>query len=182
MSRAERGIRYGLVTVLLVGLRRRDLPANANAFGGLLASYLPAVFERRYDVAFRPWQRVYIASATLTHAIGMLGPYDDVWWWDHLTHTHSASIVAGIVHTHARHRGRDPRTRVIAAITVLGILWEAAEYTIHRVARLLGIEPILVPYGKRDTLMDLYCNFLGATLVLLFGDRLLQNVTPTSTS
>lgn len=178
MTRAKRGIRYGLVAVLLVGLRRRDIPTIANAFGGLLASYLPAVVERRYGVTFRPWQRLYIASATLTHAIGMLGPYDDVWWWDHLTHTHSASIIAGIIYTHARHRGRDPQTRVIAVVTVLGVLWEVAEYTIHRVARLLGVEPVLVPYGRRDTLLDLCFNLLGASLVLVFGDRLLQNVTP----
>ena len=174
----ERSIRYGLVAVLLVGLRRRDLPAVVNALGGLLASALPSVIEHWYDVEFEPWQRLYTSSATLTHAVGMLGPYEDVWWWDHVTHAHSSSIFASIVYTHARHRDRDPAPRVVAAVTVVGVLWEAAEYVIHRGARLVGLEPILVPYGKRDMLLDLCFNLLGATLVLAFGDRLLRNFTP----
>ena len=36
---------------------------------------------------------------------------------------------------------------------------------------------MLVYYGPRDTLKDLLFNFLGAFLVLVFGDRLLRNFT-----
>lgn len=178
---AERGIRVGLIAVLVAGVRRRNLGAIANAFGGLLASYFPAAIERRYDVSFQPWQRLYTTSATLTHAVGMLGPYDDIWWWDHLTHTHTATVFASLVYSHARHTGRDPRPRVIAAVTIAGLLWELLEYAIHRTARLVNLEPILIPYGKRDTLLDLCFNLLGATLVLAFGDRLLQNFIPGAT-
>lgn len=176
----ERGIRYGLLAVLVIGIQRRNLGAIVNAIGALFASYLPTVIEHRYDVEFRPWQRVYTGSATLTHAVGMLGPYDDVWWWDHLTHTHSASILASLVYANARNSGKNPRQRVIATVTIIGLLWEAIEYVIHRLARLVNLEPILITYGKRDTLLDLCFNLLGATLVLVFGDRLLQNFTPES--
>jgi hypothetical protein len=172
---AERGIRYGLLAVLVVGLRRRHPGAVVNALGALAASYLPAVIESRYDVEFEPWQRLYASSATFTHAVGMLGPYDDIWWWDHLTHTHSATILASAIYTHARNRGRQPHTRVIAAITTVGVLWEFAEYVIHFFARLLDLEPLLVNYGAQDTLLDLCFNLLGALLVLLFGDRVLEN-------
>lgn len=172
---AERGIRFGILAVLVVGVRRRHLGAITNALGALLFTYLPGTLEARYDVAFEPWQCAYVASAAFTHALGMLGPYDDVWWWDHVTHVHSATILGGLVHAHARNRGLDPGPRVLATIAIVGILWEFAEYVIHRGARLLDLEPILINYGADDTLLDLVFDLLGALLVLLLGDRLLRN-------
>ncbi len=174
---AERGIRYGLLAVLVVGLRRRNPGAVANAAVALAATYLPRVVERRYDVEFRPWQRVYAESAMLTHAVGMLGPYDDLWWWDHVTHTHSATLLGSAIHAVARRRGRDPRPRVLGVVVGGGVLWELMEYLVHRSANRLGFEPLLVSYGKVDTVLDLAFNVLGGLLVLAFGDRALRNLT-----
>ncbi|WP_254546966.1 hypothetical protein [Halomarina pelagica] len=174
---AERGIRYGIVAVFLVGLRRRNAGAVVNAALALAFTYLPDVLEREYDVEFRPWQRVYAEIATLTHAVGMLGPYDDVWWWDHLTHAHSATLLAGIVHAAARRRGREPRPRVVAVVVCVGLLWELMEYAVHAAADRLGLEPFLVSYGRTDTVLDLIFDLLGASLVLAFGDRILDNLT-----
>ena len=175
---AERGIRAGIVAVFVVGLRRRDPAAVFNAVLAFVATFLPGAFERRYDVEFRPWQRVYAESAMLTHAVGMLGPYDDVWWWDHLTHTHSATLLGGLVYASARRRGRAPRPRVLAAIVLFGVAWEAVEYAIHAVAKRLGIEPLLVHYGQTDTALDLVFDLVGALAVLALGERLLRNVIP----
>lgn len=173
---AEHGIRFGLFAVFVVGLRRRDPSAVVNAVVALVGTYLPGGIERRYDVDIRSWQRVYAESAMLTHAVGMLGPYDEIWWWDHVTHTHSATLLGGLVHAVARRRGRDPRPRVLAAVACLGVTWEILEYAVHAVGARVGFEPILVNYGKRDTVLDLGFNFVGACLVLIFGDRLLANV------
>lgn len=173
---AERGIRYGILAVFVIGLRRRDLAAVVNACIALAASYLPDIVAGTYDVAFRPWQRAYVSTAMLTHAVGMLGPYDDIWWWDHLTHTHSSTILGGLVFAVARRRGRDPNRRVVAGVVCLGVLWELVEYSIHATANRLGFEPLLVSYGKTDTLLDLVFNLCGALLVLAFGDRLLSNL------
>jgi hypothetical protein len=172
---AERGIRYGIVAVFLVGLRRRNLGAVVNAGAALVLSYLPGVAERLFDVELQAWQRLYTATALLNHAVGMLGPYEEVWWWDHLTHAHSASVLGGVVHALARRRGRDPRPRVLAVVVGLGVLWELVEYVIHAAFRRVGLEPILVPYGRRDTLFDLLFDLVGALLVLALGDRLLDN-------
>lgn len=172
---AERGIRYAMFAVFVVGVRQRNLGAVVNAVAAVAVSYLPGALERHYDVEFRPWQRVYTASALLTHTVGMLGPYEDTWWWDHLTHALSATLLGGLVHASARRRGRDPRPRVLAVVLALGLAWEVMEYLIHAVADRLGIEPILIPYGQRDTILDLVFDFVGAVLVLAFGDRLLEN-------
>ena len=178
MWEAEHGIRYAIIAVLIIGFCQRRWRAVVNAIITIAATYLPGVIEDHYDVEFLPWQRVYAATAMFTHAAGMLGPYEDEdtwWWWDNLTHTHSATLLAGLVHAAARRRSRDPRPRVLAAVVCLGILWEFTEYTIHTAANRFGFEPVLVPFGKKDTLFDLCFNTLGALLVLAFGDRFLRN-------
>lgn len=171
----ERGLRYGIVSVFVVGYRRRDPGAIANAALALVAAYLPGVIEHRYNVEFQPWQRVYAEIAMFTHAVGMLGPYDDIWWWDHLTHTHSATLLSGIVYTLSRRRGRNPRLYVTVVVVCVGALWELMEYVIHTTANRLGLEPILVSYGKIDIVLDLVFDLLGAVLVLAFGDSILKN-------
>ncbi|SFS95738.1 hypothetical protein [Halostagnicola kamekurae] len=172
----ERGIRYALVSVLIAGVRRRNPGAVVNAAVAAIGTYLPDVVERVFDVELRPWQRLYVDTAMITHAVGMLGPYDEVWWWDHLTHTHSATILGGAVFAISRRRGSDPRPRVIAAVAALGLLWELLEYAIHVVARRAGVEPILVTYGAKDTALDLIFDLVGAFLVLAFGDRILGDL------
>ena len=171
----EFGIRVAIAAVWVEGVRRRNPGAVFNAVLALGATYLPDLIESRYDVEFCPWQRLYADSAMLTHAVGMLGPYDDVWWWDHLTHAHSATLLGGVVHVVARRRGRDPRPRVLGAVVATGVVWEVAEYTVHAVSTRLGFDPLLVSYGPRDTLVDLIFNLFGALAVVVLGDRLLGN-------
>lgn len=174
---AERAIRWSIVVVFGVGVRRRDPGAVVNAAVSFAATYVPDALERWWGFEFRPWQRLYGGIAMLTHAVGMLGPYDDEGWWDHVTHTLSASLLAGFVHAVARRRGSDPRPRVLAVVVVGGVFWELLEYAIHAVCKRIGLEPLLVPYSARDTILDLFFNLVGALLVLAFGDRLLRNVT-----
>ena len=176
LREASRATRYAILGVFVAGIRRRNPGAVVNALVSLLATYLPRVVEWRYDVEVRPWQRLYLDVGMFAHAAGMLGPYDDVWWWDHLTHTYSSTLVGGFVHVRARRREQDPRPRVIRTVLCVGALWELLEYAIHRVSRAVGLEPLLVPYGPEDTLLDLVFDLLGALLVLAFGDRFLSNL------
>jgi uncharacterized protein (DUF486 family) len=174
---AERGLRYGILVVFVIGIRRRDPGAVVNAVVALVATYLPGIVEGVYDIEFRPWQRVYVDTVMLLHAVGMLGPYDDRWWWDHLTHTLSSTILGSVTFAVARRCDHNPRPRVVAVVVCVGLLWELVEYAIHVTANRLGFEPLLVSYGKTDTLLDLVFNLVGALLVLLFGDRYLRNFT-----
>lgn len=174
---AERSIRGATLAVFVKGLRQRNPNAVVNAVLMFAATYSPGIAERLYDVRFRPWQRVYTEMAMLAHAVGFLGPYDETWWWDHVTHVLSATLLGGAVHVAADRRGRDPNRDVLTSIVGGGILWESMEYAIHRLSDRLGVEPLLVYYGPRDTLEDLLYNLLGALLVLVFGDQLLRNFT-----
>jgi hypothetical protein len=176
MTRIETGSRLALVAVLLEGLRRRDPAAVVNAVASVAGTYLPSVLERRADVAIRPWHRGYVSGAMVAHAVGMLGPYDDVRWWDHLTHTLTATILGEVVHVIARERGADPRPRVLGAVVGLGALWEVLEYVVHTGSRRVGLDPVLVQYSATDTAFDLVFNLVGAGLVVLFGDRVVERV------
>jgi hypothetical protein len=60
----------------------------------------------------------------------------------------------------------------------LGVLWEVVEYLAHGLSRRIGIEPVLVSYGRLDTVLDLLFDLLGALVVVALGDRLLDNVLP----
>ena len=171
-----RAVRFGIGLVFVAGVRRGNPGAVVNAVVAYVGTYLPSVAERRWDVEFRPWQRLYAATAMVTHAAGMLGPYDDVWWWDHLTHVHSASLLGGLAHVVAHRRGCDPHAAVLRTVVTGGLLWEALEYAIHLYARRRGFEPLLVTYGKVDTALDLCFNVVGAILVIAFGDRVLENL------
>ena len=173
---AVRASRYAILSVFLAGFRRRNPGAVVNAAVSFVVTYLPSVVEWRYGVRFRPWQRLYLNTGMLAHAYGMLGPYDDVWWWDHLTHTYSSTLVGGFVLVRYRRRGLDPRPRVVAAVLCVGVFWELLEYAIHGVSRRVGLEPLLIPYGPEDTLFDLVFDLVGALLVLAFGDRVFSNL------
>jgi len=173
---AERGLRYALATVFLVGVRQRNPGAVVNAILAAIGTYASDVVEHRYDVDLKAWHHLYIDSAMVTHAVGMLGPYDEIRWWDHLTHTRAAPILGGAAFAISRRNGRDPRPRVLAVVACAGVLWELAEYAIHASADRLGVEPILVTYGKTDTALDLLFDLVGALLVLAFGDRVLGDL------
>jgi len=178
MTRVETGLRLAIIAVLTEGLRRRDPAAVVNAVASLIGTQLPSAFERRTDVVIRPWHRGYVSGAMVAHAVGMLGPYDDVWWWDHLTHTLTATILGEAVHVIARERGSDPRPRVLGAVIGLGILWEVLEYVVHAGSRRVGLDPVLVRYSTTDTAFDLVFNLVGAGLVVLFGDRVFEHLSP----
>lgn len=180
----NRLLQAGIVAALLAGVRRRDPSVVIN--GGLSLTFvaLPRYLERRYGVSFHPWQRVWISTAALVHTLGMLGPYDRIWWWDHLAHTLSGVVVAGaadVVHrTGAGERSRLPvrsRPAFVVGITFgFGVLWELFEYIVHALGNRVGFEPLLVHYGRFDAVADLVFDLLGAGLVVLFGRRALANV------
>lgn len=178
--------RLGICTVLLVGYDRRNPGATVNAAVALAMTFVPGVLERRYGVVFRPWQRLWVSTAMFLHSLGMLGPYDRVWWWDHVTHTLSATLVGGVAYvvarTHTRRGGRQAVPRryapefVVGVTMGFGLLWEALEYGIHSLAGRFGFTPLLVSYGRIDTALDLVFDLVGAGLVVLFGPTALENV------
>ncbi|WP_232833826.1 hypothetical protein [Saliphagus sp. LR7] len=178
----NRLLQAGIVAGLAAGIRRRDPSVVVNALLSLAFASLPAHVERWTDVSFRPWQRGWLSLAGLVHTLGMLGPYDHVWWWDDVAHTLSGGVVAGaadvLYRSDADGRYTDcTRPAFIAGVTLgFGVVWEGLEYLVHALGDRIGVEPMLVTYGWRDTLGDLVFDLLGAALVVRFGRVALSNL------
>ncbi len=171
----------GMGVILATGLRRGNMPAVVNAAVCLALTLVPIALEfvhvrRLGDVAgLYPVLPAAIGLVCLFHAYGMLGPYDDIWWWDHLTHLIAAGILAALVSSTLPVLGLDGPlvgALIVIGITGLaGIFWELIELFARAVGRTVELEPVLVHYGWWDTALDLGFDLLGALLVVVFGLR-----------
>jgi len=181
----------GVLAVLFVAHRRDNTAAVANAFVGLVAVGAPLAVELALRLTVDPPSTLgppllaWVAVATCLHSIGMLGPYDTNWWWDHLTHTVSAGLVAALVYAGLLGLGESPSAAgvpgaavlgveglVVAVTLVLGVFWELIELTARVVGDRYDVDPVLVQYGWRDTAWDLVFDLAGALAVLALDVRL----------
>ncbi|MFC7138146.1 hypothetical protein ACFQRB_20070 [Halobaculum litoreum] len=133
----------------------------------------PAVAETVRAVPELP---LWVGLAGLLHVVGMLGWYDTVWWWDHLTHTVSAALLTALVYAGLLVVARadpvaaltGPGVGVVAVgfVFAVGVFWELVELMARDLSERLDIEPVLVHYGWRDTGFDLVFDVVGAVLVV----------------
>ncbi|MFB6186561.1 MAG: hypothetical protein ABEI86_06815 [Halobacteriaceae archaeon] len=140
---------------------------------------IPAFIERDYNVSMDPALVLWITVAVFLHALGTLGPYQNVWWWDHVTHLLSSSIVAGAGYAFARaldsHSAAielPPKfTFVYLLIVVLafGVFWEIIEFGISGIASWFQMKSIATQYGLDDTMMDLIFDTIGGIIVATWG-------------
>lgn len=177
----------GILVLLLEALRRRDFAAMANAAASLAASLAPLALELVVPLVFGwgitvgPALPLWITGAGLIHSVGMLGPYDTVHWWDSVTHTVSAALVAALIYAgllavSGSGDAVDSAVLGVAVLTVVltlavGVFWELIELVARDVGERYDVEPVLVHYGWRDTALDLGFDALGALLVVAFDVR-----------
>jgi hypothetical protein len=179
-----RGMQLAIVSVVFVGLVTRNVGVLVNGVFALGVTVLPAVLKRDYRFALDPALTLWITAAVFFHAVGMLGLYDVVWWWDHLTHTLSATLVASVgyatavafdKHSDAVHFPPQFMFVYVLLFTLaFGVVWEVLEFTVRGFANVVGIEPVLIQYGLKDTIVDLIFDVAGAILVTLFGTGVLS--------
>lgn len=131
-------------------------PAVANAAGAIIVALMPDILEVGFgatgiDVAFATRLSLALAVAGLLHVIGMIEWYDTVSWWDHLTHTVSAAVLAAIVHASlhtvdAQVPGLELSEAYTVAFTLLfvlaaGVLWELIELFARKIGDRVGPRP-----------------------------------------
>lgn len=183
-SRAMQGL---LVVFFLVGLWDRNVGILVNCAVAMVATELPAIVERDYEVSMDPALVLWLTTAVFLHALGTLGPYQTVWWWDHLTHALSASVVAGTgyataraIDTRAPGISLPPRFMFVFLLVLtvaFGVLWEVLEFTIGAAAKTLGTGRVLTQYGLEDSMLDLVFDLGGAAVVATWGTAYLTGVT-----
>ncbi|AXG06778.1 hypothetical protein DU500_10240 [Haloplanus rubicundus] len=152
---------------LVEGVRRRDAAAAVNALVALVVAALPFVLRATADLVVAPTLAVWLAAAGLLHAVGMLGPYDTVRWWDTVTHLLSATFVAAVCYAGALVGGVPwPAVATILFTFVAGLWWELLELVARELGEAFDVEPVLVHYGRRDTLVDLLVDVFGAVVIV----------------
>ncbi|WP_410767364.1 hypothetical protein [Haloferax sp. DFSO60] len=183
-----------MVLIFAAGVFYQNGGVIVNAGIGLFVTFLPGILERRYDFTMNIGIVLWITVAMFLHALGtlplpgldFLSPYKAVWWWDHMTHALSSSLVAGAAYAvtralqeHSEHINMPPRFMffyLLIFVMAFGVLWELLEFYISVVTQLLGSEEVLTQYGLDDTILDLMYNTLGGLLVAIFGTAHLSGV------
>ncbi|WP_311173588.1 hypothetical protein [Halobellus ordinarius] len=181
----------GIVGTVLIGVQSRNLQAVVNGIASIVATALPALGELVIthrigaDVTFGPELSVWLAVAGFLHMLGMLGWYETVSWWDHLTHTVSASLLAALVYASLQipsALGSQVTDAYAAIFTVLftlgaGVFWELVELAAREIGEYIDRPPVLEYYGLRDTVLDMVFNGIGAIVVVAFDVRIFVSVT-----
>ena len=170
----SRLLQVAIGAILVVGLLARNLSVVVNAVLALVLTFVPAMLERDYRLQLDAGVTLWLALALFLHMLGMLGFYDEFWWFDHVTHTLSAALVAagGYVVTRAVDEWTDdlylPSRFMFVFVLLftlgLGVFWEVLEFAARIGAELLGFEPVLIQYGLEDSLLDLLFDTLGAVI------------------
>jgi len=181
-----RGMQATLLAITGYGVATVDLAVVSNAGSALGVTLVPTVVGRRYGRSISAGLALWITSAAFLHAIGLLGPYGSIPWYDQVTHTLSASLVAGIGYAVVQavdHWSTDitftPAFRLVCVVLFVlaaGVCWELVEFGAGGAASLLGHEAVLVQYGLRDTVLDLVFDAVGALAVGLWGTSYFDGV------
>ena len=168
------------------GVRRRDVAIVVNAAISLAAVAIPVGidFTALYWAGVRlpiPLQvPLVVGGAGLLHMLGMIGWYDTVWWWDHVTHTVSAALIAAVVYAWLLVIGLDspssvsvdPKIATVGFTLLAGVVWELVEWALRLLSERLGIERLLKHYGRLDTALDILFDTVGAVTVVAIDTRL----------
>lgn len=194
--RLVRAMELVLVGLLFVGIERGSTGIIVNTGVALLVARLPSVLKRDYGITLGPALTLWLTAAAFLHAVGVVGIpgigwsfYANVWWWDHMTHVLSASVVAAAGYAtvrafdlHSEAVSIPPRfVAVVILVFVLafGVAWELLEFAIGIVADLLGTEGVLTQYGVEDTLLDLTFDLIGGVIVAAWGGIYLTDLAGT---
>jgi hypothetical protein len=145
-----------------------------NALAGFAVTLGPWVATRTWGLQFTGPIVLWLGAAVLFHTVGMAGWYETIWWWDHLTHTLSAALLAALADTGIRLLADasdritlPPAFRLVLVLVLTlaaGVLWEVLEFLGRLLATQLGHQPLLVQYGLADTVLDLAFDGFGALL------------------
>lgn len=185
-------LQVAIFAAFVEGVRRRSVSVAVNALVALCATLFPAFVEFALrgaagSIGFSSELSLWIGVAGILHSLGMLGLYESTWWWDHLTHTVSSTLVAALVYAGVLVISRQTpsvglSTAGIASLTLIftfaiGVFWELIELVARDIGERYDIEPVLVHYGWHDTALDLGFDVLGALLIIVLDLRIFVPIT-----
>ena len=188
-----RAMEVGLAGMFLVGLLEGNTKVIVNNLLAIGVTRLPSLLQRDLGLPMDAGLTLWITSAVFLHAFGSVGlpgtalsPYQSFWWYDHLTHALSASVVAAA--GYATVRALDVHSDdvhfpqgfmvvfIFLFVLAFGVLWEVIEFAVSGLSGAFGSGSILTQYGLEDTMLDLVFDTVGAAVVAVWGGARLSGV------
>ena len=188
-----RAMEIGLVGMFVLGLLQGNTTVIVNTLLALAVARLPGVLQRDYGIPMDAGLTLWITTAVFLHAFGGVGlpwtslsPYQSLWWYDHVTHGLSASVVAAVGYATAR--ALDVHSEdvsfpsefmvvfIFLFVLAFGVLWEVIEFSVSSLSALVGSGTVLTQYGLEDTMLDLIFDTIGAAVVAVWGGARLGGV------
>lgn len=175
-----------LAVLFVAGFYYGSSKVVINSGIGLAISFIPSIMERKYNVVADPLLTLWITAAIFFHSMGSLRLYNAIPWWDHLTHSLSASILAGVGYTFIR--SVDIHSEeiylphkfmfvfLLLTIMAFGVVWEIFEYGLDIIADSTGLAMPLAQHGLEDSMKDMMFNTLGAVITAVFGQVYLSEL------
>lgn len=168
--RLVRGLQLGLGAISVYGLVSGNVGLVVPAAISLGLTFLPALLRREYDYSMDAGLVLWITVAVSLHTVGSLGLYSQYQWYDEITHTVSAALIAALGYASFRalelHTDEIdvPRTFrgvfVVVFVLAAGIVWEVLEF---------ALGGYFTVYGIDDIVTDMVANVAGAVLVAVGG-------------
>lgn len=168
-----------LVGIFTLGLVRGDPSVIVNSGLALVVTQLPAILERDYQLSMDSGLVLWITAAVSVHAVGALGPYQAIWWWDNLAHALSSSVVAAIGYTTVRVISEHTAdvwipsqvvfVFILLFVVAAGVIWEVLEFLAGELASFFAVADVLIQYGLQDTMLDLVFDVIGGLVVAVWG-------------
>lgn len=183
---ATRLLQAVLLAIVAGTLAAGELGLAVNAAVMLAIALLPDAVRYRSGHHTNAVLAFLVALSPFMHAVGALGPYQNVPLFDSVAHAISAALVAGIGYvlvtvvdgqSDAIELPGDLRFAFVLIFAIsFGVVWEITEFASGLLASVVGGEPLLAQYGVHDVAMDLLFNTIGATIVALWGTSYFDGV------
>jgi len=176
---AVQGMQTVLAGIAAYAVVRSNWGLVVNSAVPLAITFLPGLLRREYGYPMDVRLVLWVTVAATLHAIGAIGPYQAFDWYDSVTHTVSATLVAGVGYAvaraaelHTKDVSFDPTFRgafVLLFVLAVGVWWEILEFGTGGIAAAIGGEPVLAQYGADDIAKDLAFDAVGGVVVILLG-------------
>ena len=192
-KQATYAMEMGLVGIMFVGIWSGSTTIFVNALVGFVVTQIPPLLERDYGIPLDPALTLWITGAVFLHAFGVAGLpgaeenlYGQEWWFDHVTHALSSSVVAAVGYATARALDEHspeihlPRqfmfVYILLFVLAFGVIWEVIEFGLGELARWQGNTALLTQHGLDDSMLDLVFDTIGAIIVAIWGTVHLNDV------
>lgn len=181
-------LQAALAAIVVYGVAVRQFELVLNAAIPLVVTFLPAFLRREYSYTMDAGLVLFLSVAVFLHALGSLGLYVRYLWYDEITHTVSAVLVAGVgyatltaLECHSSEIDLPPKLRgvfILVFVLAFSVVWEVFEFGAVRLSQLLGVTSPVKVFGIDDIVTDMIFNLVGGIVVAVWGAEYFDDFAP----